>query len=314
MDTAASSSVLGEGGKNEAATESSECKVPSLALSRPEDQPGDVSDDKKNDIHDTTQDEITPETSNSEKRKVSVENPEFKVPSVALSKPKSHPEVTRDGREDANSVQEVLSSSSNSDGEKEEISGFKVPSVALSRQKNQAKPDKREDLQTVGESEPPPPLPYNEPSWSSTPSSPHVLTVIKNGTIIQTIELAHKPYHVFGRLPSCDIQFEHPSISRYHAILQYRPQDKEDRDTDSNDHPRSESVLSSSVSANPKEEGFYVYDLGSTHGTFINKTKIQMRCYYRLRLGQMAKFGGSSRLFLLEVRQYSKASLLQPYR
>ena len=44
-----------------------------------------------------------------------------------------------------------------------------------------------------------------------------------------------------------------------------------------------------------------MYDLGSTHGTLVNKTKIQPRCYYRLRVGQSARFGGSSRLFVLQV-------------
>ena len=154
-----------------------------------------------------------------------------------------------------------------------------------------------------------PALPYNEPRWSSKPLASYFLTVIKNGTVVCEVPISRKPYHVFGRLPSCDVQLEHPSISRHHAVLQYRPQDKtrankgsdQGEDQDENSSLTSH-VTISSVSVNPTEEGFYVYDLGSTHGTFINKIKIQTRCYYRLRLGQMVKFGGSSRLFLLEVR------------
>lgn len=148
----------------------------------------------------------------------------------------------------------------------------------------------------------PPPLSYNEPRWSARPPQAYSLTVIKNGTVVSEIPISKKPYYVFGRLPSCDVQLEHPSISRYHAILQYRPQDKpEGNSKEEEDESSTRTSLSSSVSANPTEEGYYVYDLGSTHGTFINKTKILMRCYYRLRVGQMVKFGGSSRLFLLEV-------------
>jgi len=51
----------------------------------------------------------------------------------------------------------------------------------------------------------------------------------------------------------------------------------------------------------PDASGFYVYDLGSTHGTYLNKQKVRPRAYCRLRIGQMVKFGGSSRLFILEV-------------
>jgi len=125
--------------------------------------------------------------------------------------------------------------------------------------------------------------------------------------MVQEIPISNKPYQVFGRLPNCDMQLEHPSISRHHAVLQYRPPRKPDAEGAEGEEEgagstRTTTALSSSVSANPTEEGYYVYDLGSTHGTFINKTKIQMRCYYRLRVGQMVKFGGSSRLFLLEVR------------
>ena len=134
-----------------------------------------------------------------------------------------------------------------------------------------------------------PPVPYTEPHWSNPPNQPYSLSAIKNGTIVQEIDISKKPYVVFGRLPCCDVPLEHPSLSRYHAVLQYRPPPSGD----------TSNVAESSTlfSTNPKEEGFYVYDLGSTHGTFINKSQVQPRCYYRLRIGQMVKFGGSSRMF-----------------
>ena len=44
-----------------------------------------------------------------------------------------------------------------------------------------------------------------------------------------------------------------------------------------------------------------MFDLGSTHGTWLNKEKLRPRVYYRLRIGQMVKFGGSSRQFVLQV-------------
>lgn len=101
-------------------------------------------------------------------------------------------------------------------------------------------------------------------------------------------------FQVFGRLPVCDVSLDHPSISRYHAVLQYRPADAANVSTD---------VEGGTLSAGgPNEAGFYVYDLNSTHGSFLNKSKLQPRVYYRVRVGQMVRFGGSSRLFVLEVR------------
>jgi len=194
-----------------------------------------------------------------------------------------------------------------SNAEENESQGFKVPSLVPVRPKPQSEKSvagAERSNEEDGAKQPPLPLPYNEPAWSSLPPEPYTLTVIKHGTIIEEIPLSKKPFHVFGRVPSCDIQLDHPSISRFHAVLQYRPQDEssESRCDDAEGNSTlSGMISSSSVSVNPKEEGFYVFDLGSTHGTCINKTKIQTRCYYRLRIGQMIKFGGSSRLFLLEV-------------
>nr|XP_054759512.1 kanadaptin-like [Lytechinus pictus] len=122
-----------------------------------------------------------------------------------------------------------------------------------------------------------PTLPYKEPSWSGIPSQEYHLEVLKNGSILSKLTLNDKPFHVFGRLASCDIQMDHPSLSRYHMILQYRP-------TGDGEH----------------DPGFYVYDLGSTHGSFLNKQQIKAKAYYRMNVGHMFKLGGSTRLFILQ--------------
>ena len=134
-------------------------------------------------------------------------------------------------------------------------------------------------------------LSYNEPTWSGAPprSSSFLLSVIKNGVQVDSINLI-KPFITFGRLPQCDIHLEHPSISRCHAILQYRPIPPPT--------PTNTSVLSSDPTG---EVGFYVYDLGSTHGSYLNKNKLQTRQYYRVRVGQVMRFGGSTRIFVLDV-------------
>ncbi|XP_030752128.1 kanadaptin isoform X1 [Sitophilus oryzae] len=124
------------------------------------------------------------------------------------------------------------------------------------------------------------PLPYKEPAWSGLPDKyekPYVFEVLKNGTIIERIDLMKKPYWVFGRLTTCDIYMQHPTISRYHAVLQYR-----------------------SMQTETEPAGFYLYDLGSTHGTFMNgKNKLKPKIYVPIRVGHMIRLGCSQRSYIL---------------
>lgn len=107
-------------------------------------------------------------------------------------------------------------------------------------------------------------LNYEEPSWSGLPitNGPQFeLEVLKSGVIIENIVLMPKKYWIIGRLPNCDIYLAHPTISRYHAILQFNTVVSEDRSI-----------------------GFYIYDLGSTHGTFLNKARIKSRMYVKVHV------------------------------
>nr|XP_026694178.1 LOW QUALITY PROTEIN: kanadaptin [Ciona intestinalis] len=130
-----------------------------------------------------------------------------------------------------------------------------------------------------------PKLDYTVPSWSCIPDADsYSLEVLKTGAIINNSELKGKEYFVFGRLPECDFMLEHPSISRHHAVLQFgKPSENDNVE------------LQKDGSA-----GFYLIDLGSTHGTFLNKTKIPSHKYYRVKVGHMMKFGGSSRMHFLQ--------------
>lgn len=132
---------------------------------------------------------------------------------------------------------------------------------------------------------------YEPPHWSSRPPEPtgsnvlddegycshYFLEVIKSGTVIDKIKL-DKEFISFGRLDACDVLCEHPTLSRFHAVLQYS-----NGEAASKDYP----------------EGFYVYDLSSTHGTFINKTRLEPNKYTRLDLDSMIKFGMSTRMYVL---------------
>lgn len=121
------------------------------------------------------------------------------------------------------------------------------------------------------------PIPYKEPSWGTLCTEDYSFEVIKNGIVIDTLDLRTKSFFVFGRLPSCDITMEHPSLSRYHAVVQY-----------------------CGTESNNMHVGWYLYDLDSTHGTWVNKIKVKPRVYMRLRVGYVIKFGGSSRLNILQ--------------
>ncbi|XP_051832193.1 kanadaptin isoform X1 [Antechinus flavipes] len=128
---------------------------------------------------------------------------------------------------------------------------------------------------------PAPAPPYKEPEWGGPPDAPYSLETLKGGTILNNRSLEGQSRCVFGRLPSCDVVLEHPSVSRFHAVLQHRARD-----------PAGEE--------DPSGPGFYLYDLGSTHGTFLNKTRVPPRTYCRVRVGHVLRFGGSTRLFILQ--------------
>ncbi|XP_037384204.1 kanadaptin [Talpa occidentalis] len=123
--------------------------------------------------------------------------------------------------------------------------------------------------------------PYREPPWGGPATAPYSLETLKSGTILGTRSLKGSSCCLFGRLSCCDVCLEHPSVSRYHAVLQHgAPEPGGERDG--------------------RGAGFYLYDLGSTHGTFLNKTRIPPRTYCRVHVGHVLRFGGSTRLFLLQ--------------
>ncbi|GAB0094141.1 kanadaptin [Sergentomyia squamirostris] len=188
---------------------------------------------------------------------------------------------------------------------------FKVPSLDIKRPvkpplKKADKEEEKSDVPKVSEEEGPssaeekpgvPAIecPYVEPKWSGKPPDEENFSfeVLKTGTIIEVVEnLENKAFWIFGRLPQCDIPMAHPTISRYHAVLQYRPEDeKSTEDSEENEEmPKKKKP----------EPGWYLYDLTSTHGTFINKQRVPPKTYIRVRVGHIIKLGGSTRQFILQ--------------
>ena len=143
-----------------------------------------------------------------------------------------------------------------------------------------------------------PPVPYKEPVWSGKCNVNNIYSfeVLKGGVILDKIEnLQTRPFWVFGRLPNCSINLAHPTISRYHLILQYCPQ--VEIESSSEDDEEKEDCPEKKLPKYP-ESGWYLYDLGSTHGTFLNKNRLKPKVYTRVKVGHMLKLGSSSRTFI----------------
>lgn len=113
--------------------------------------------------------------------------------------------------------------------------------------------------------------PYAIPEWSTAPSQPFFLEVLKDGTIVDQLDVSKKGAYMFGRIDLCDFVLEHPTISRFHAVLQFRNDGK-----------------------------VFLFDLGSTHGSFINKNLIKKKLYTEIHVGDVIRFGQSSRLYIFQ--------------
>ncbi|KAL3813513.1 hypothetical protein ACJIZ3_014781 [Penstemon smallii] len=114
-------------------------------------------------------------------------------------------------------------------------------------------------------------VPYTIPEWSGPPCHHFFLEVLKLGAIINQIDVNEKGAYMFGRVDLCDFVLDHPTISRFHAVLQFK-----------------------------NNGNAYLYDLGSTHGTFVNKSQVTKRVYVDLHVGDVIRFGHSSRLYIFQ--------------
>ncbi|KAI8646477.1 SMAD/FHA domain-containing protein [Parasitella parasitica] len=150
---------------------------------------------------------------------------------------------------------------------------FAVPALPRQKETKSEAPEPapalpKEHLQKLPQ---PPSLNYEKPSWSAQPIYAYRLEVLKNGASIDTIQGLKKEFVTIGRLPICDMPMEHPSVSRYQAIIQF-------------DH----------------DGNAYLYDLDSAHGTRVNKKAVPKRDYVKLNPGDQIRFGESTRLCIFD--------------
>jgi len=127
---------------------------------------------------------------------------------------------------------------------------------------------------------PPPPKTrgnYLPPEWACPPTTRYFLNVYRKKELDHRIELSKKTHYMIGRMSDCDMQLMDNSVSRYHAVLQHG------------------------------ENGLFIYDLGSTHGTFVNDHKelrneglLEKRKYKRLLATDIVMFGNYSFYYVVE--------------
>ncbi|EDW83668.1 uncharacterized protein Dwil_GK13733 [Drosophila willistoni] len=168
---------------------------------------------------------------------------------------------------------------------------FKVPAPLPKLKPVVVEKPKSDTELTITKISPPVACPYKVPKWSqpNLPDAEHnyKFEVLKSGQIIDEVKLRNQAVWTFGRLPENDVAAAHPTISRYHAVLQYKPKSTTDETLEEDAKPT-------------QPEGWYIYDLGSTHGTFLNKQRVPSKVFIRMRVGHMLKLGGSTRAYILQ--------------
>jgi len=128
-------------------------------------------------------------------------------------------------------------------------------------------------------------LKYHEPPEARKPPAKDVwkLFVFKGADIVETIELSTRSCWLVGReLAVVDMAAEHPSISKQHAVIQFRFIEKRNEFGDKTGRVRP-----------------YLIDLESANGTSLNKEEVPASRYLELRDTDMIQFGHSTREYVL---------------
>ncbi|EPE26726.1 SMAD/FHA [Glarea lozoyensis ATCC 20868] len=124
-------------------------------------------------------------------------------------------------------------------------------------------------------------LKYHEPAEARKPPTKDEwkLFVFKGADILETIELSTRSCWLVGReITVVDLPAEHPSISKQHAVIQFRYIEKTNEFGDRTGRVRP-----------------YLIDLESANGTLLNKDEVPPSRYLELRDKDMIQFGHSTR-------------------
>ncbi|KAM6537004.1 hypothetical protein FALCPG4_002967 [Fusarium falciforme] len=128
-------------------------------------------------------------------------------------------------------------------------------------------------------------LKYHEPAEARKPSPRDQwrLFVFKGGDIVDTIDLGARSCWLVGReMAVVDLPAEHPSISKQHAVIQFRYTEKRNEFGDKIGKVKP-----------------YLIDLESANGTVLNDEKVPDSRYLELRDKDMMQFGHSTREYVI---------------
>lgn len=128
-------------------------------------------------------------------------------------------------------------------------------------------------------------LKYHEPAEARKPPARDQwkLFVFKGQDVVDTIDLSNRSCWLVGRETAVvDLPAEHPSISKQHAVIQFRYIEKRNEFGDKIGRVKP-----------------YIIDLESANGTELNGEKIPDRRYLELRPKDVVKFGLSTREYVV---------------
>jgi len=133
-------------------------------------------------------------------------------------------------------------------------------------------------------------LKYHEPPEARKPPPRDLwkLYIFKGDDVVDTIDLGLRSCWLVGRDRAVvDLPAEHPSISKQHAVIQFRYTERRNEFGDKVGRVRP-----------------YIIDLESANGTELNDGRIPDSRYLELRNKDVVKFGHSSReyVFMLAPR------------
>ncbi|KAJ0074586.1 hypothetical protein Patl1_37523 [Pistacia atlantica] len=101
------------------------------------------------------------------------------------------------------------------------------------------------------------------------PPSPSITAVENEENSVQDDEEEEEEILMVGRHPDCHIMLTHPSISRFHLQIHFKP----------------------------SSQNLSVIDLSSVHGTWVSERKIESCVPVELNEGDTIKIGGSTRIY-----------------
>lgn len=149
-------------------------------------------------------------------------------------------------------------------------------------------------------------LKFSEPAEARIPNTRWRLYVFRKKSpdakagdtkddLIDTYHISKQSSYLFGRERDvADIPVDHPSLSKQHAVLQYRALPTRSQEVGKPDK----------LQCKP-----YLLDLESTNGTFINGVRIDSARYYELRRGDVITLGASTREYVLLTEQSAKTGI-----